>query len=170
MIYFDFSKAFDSVPRGRLLTKLKSYGIQDSVSVWIQDFLTDRLQRVILENSESAWIPVTCGVPHCSVLGPVLFLLYVKDLSEMVQSVVKLFADDTKLYHISGSQKERGILQKDINSLCNWSATWKLPFNIGKCRVCTWDLTTLRLSTFCRAAVVTVHLFSRVCRKKTREY
>ena len=98
VIYLDFQKAFDSVPHLRLLNKLQSYGISGKLLAWIKAFLTDRKQQVVLEGCYSEWTDVACGVPQGSVLGPLLFLVYVNDLPDVVQCDIKLFADDTKLY------------------------------------------------------------------------
>ena len=87
VVYFDFKKAFDSVPHGRLLDKLKSYGIDGQLLKWIRNFLMNRQQRVTLRNEVSQWLPVMSGVPQGSVLGPLLFVLYVDD----VDSSLKFF-------------------------------------------------------------------------------
>ena len=98
VVYMDFRKAFDTVPHQRLLKKLAEYGVSGKLHSWIQAFLTGRQQRVVLEGVRSEWMTVTSGVPQGSVLGPLLFLVYVNDLPEVVQCGVKMFADDTKLY------------------------------------------------------------------------
>ena len=134
IVYFDFAKAFDSVPHKRLLTKIKSYGIEGNIYNWIKSFLTDRKQRVVLNGFKSEWTTVTSGVPQGSVLGPLLFLLYINDLPDNVKYCqVKIFADDTKIYFPSNCQAQH--IQNDIESLKNWSKTWQLPFNSDKCSV-----------------------------------
>ena len=134
IVYFDFAKAFDSVPHKRLLTKIKSYGIEGNIYNWIKSFLTDRKQRVVLNGFKSEWTTVTSGVPQGSVLGPLLFLLYINDLPGNVKYCqVKISADDTKIYSPSNCQAQH--IQNDIESLKNWSKTWQLPFNSDKCSV-----------------------------------
>ena len=98
VIYLDFKKAFDSVPHKRLLCKLKGYGVSGKLYSWIETFLSGRYQQVSIGGCFSDTVPVTSGVPQGSVLGPLLFLMYVNDLPEVVDCPIKLFADDTKLY------------------------------------------------------------------------
>ena len=96
-VYLDFQKAFDTVPHQRLIYKVESYGIGKSIVDWIRDFLTDRRQRVALNGHFSQWADVTSGIPQGSVLGPLLFVIYINDLPEAVVNTVRIFADDTKL-------------------------------------------------------------------------
>ena len=118
-LYLDIQEAFDSVPHKRLLLKLQRLGICGNLLQWIQAFLAERKQRVVLNGTTSEWSAVTSGVPQGSVLGPVLFIIYVNDLPAEVKSYCKLFADDTKLYkEISGLQ-DHEILQNDMFELCN---------------------------------------------------
>ena len=98
MIYLDFAKAFDTVPHKRLIHKLRAYGIRGKVLRWITNFLSHIRQKVVLHNGNSSWENVISGVPQGSILGPILFLLYVNDIPSIVSSTAKMFADDTKLY------------------------------------------------------------------------
>ncbi len=97
VIYLDFKKAFDSVPHQRLLRKLQAYGIEGKILTWISSFFTGRRQRVAYDGEKSEWSDVESGIPQGSVLEPVLFVLLINDLPSLVQSVMKIFADDTKL-------------------------------------------------------------------------
>ena len=136
-MYFDFKKAFDSVPHQRLLLKLKSYGIEGHLVEWITAFLTDRKQRVVVNESYSCWSDVTSGIPQGSSLDPILFSLYINDLPASVHNQVLMFADDTKLFsriHRSNSACDISNMQRDIDSLVLWSKKWQLLFNISKCK------------------------------------
>ena len=119
-IYFDFSKAFDTVPHYRLLHKLKSMGINKNTFLWIKDFQSEQRQGVVIHGVQSQWGAVKSDVPQGSVLGPILVLIYVSDISYDVSSNVILFADDTKLYSHMERQEDCHTLQEDINKLVNW--------------------------------------------------
>jgi len=134
-IYLDFSKAFDSVPHHRLLMKLEGYGISGSVWSWIEDFLVLRNQRVIINGMKSKPAWVLSGIPQGSVLGPLLFILFVNDMPETVQSHIQMFADDTKIFREVNNPAESLLLQTDIEILEKWSSTWQLKFNAEKCKV-----------------------------------
>ena len=97
VIFIDFAKAFDSVPHKRLLVKLQSYGIHGKLLEWIRSFLNNRRKRVHVDGVYSEWAHVKSGVPQGSVLGPILFVLYINDMPKVVENTCKLFADDAKL-------------------------------------------------------------------------
>ncbi len=133
VVYLDFAKAFDSVPHERLLLKLKMYGVQGEVLTWIEQFLKGRRQRVRVNGEVSEWKDVTSGIPQGSVLGPVLFVIFINDLPEVVQSYVEMFADDTKIF--STVKEEDSLqLQEDLHSLTDWANIWQLRFNAAKCK------------------------------------
>ena len=134
-VYLDFSKAFDSVPHQRLLMKLKKFNIGERTIAWISDFLKNRKQRVCVSGKFSNWTDVISGVPQGSVLGPILFLIYINDLPETINSFVKIFADDTKIYQNVDKQEERYLLQADIEKANEWANKWQLPFNKSKCKI-----------------------------------
>ena len=135
MIYLDFQKAFDTISHQRLLPKVHAYGIRGQVYEWIRNFLLNRRQRVVLNNSKSNWTEVISGVPQGSVLGHILFILYINDLLDVISCVSKLFADDTKLYRTVDSYGDSNMLQMDLYELDNWSELWQMKFNIQKCKV-----------------------------------
>ena len=113
----DFSKAFDKVNHSKLIWKLHNYGIRSNVLRWIRAFLGDQTQRVVVGGEESDSVPVTSGVPQGSVLGPILFLVYINDLPENVTSHVHLFADDTAMYLTMEGANDSSILQQDLDRL-----------------------------------------------------
>ena len=135
VLFLDFKKAFDSVPFGRLLYKLHRCGIVGNLHCWLEDFLYDRSQRVCLNGTRSDWKSVTSGVPQGSVIGPILFLLFINDLPGSISAKCKIFADDTKLYHPIVSLTDQAVLQNDIENLMLWSQEWLLGFNENKCKV-----------------------------------
>ena len=98
MIIMDFSKAFDKVPHRRLLYKLHSYGIRGSIHKWIASWLSERFQKVELDGQASDSVPVLSGVPQGSVMGPILFLIFINDLPDNIKPFVSLFADNCVLY------------------------------------------------------------------------
>ena len=134
-ILLDFSKAFDKVSHTRLLLKLEHYGVQGRTLRWIEAFLRDRTQEVVVGGSCSDTIPVTSGVPQGSVLGPALFLVYINDLPQWVRSTPRLFADDCLLYREINSREDASLLQEDLDSLQRWEKTWLMEFAEEKCKV-----------------------------------
>ena len=129
VILLDFSKAFDKVNHSKLLWKLHNYGIRGKVLSWIQAFLGDRSQRVVIDGEESDSIPVNSGVPQGSVFGPILFLTYINDLPDGISSQVRLFADDTALYLTIKGEEDSSALQKDLDLLSVWEKKWDMQFN-----------------------------------------
>ena len=135
LIYLDFSKAFDKVPYERLFNKLKSHGISGNVLNWIKKWLSNRRQRVCIEGEFSEWAEVTSGVPQGSVLGPILFIIYIDDLDSNVISKLDKFADDSKLGKSLSNQDDVECLRKDLISMEKWSSEWQMQFNTDKCAV-----------------------------------
>ena len=132
--YLDFMKAFDTVPHRRLASKIRSYGITGHVLAWIQSFLSNRSQRVHINGASAEWSVVTSGIPQGSVLGPLLFVIYINDLPDKIISRIMLYADDTKIYRRIKSEVDEAVFQKDIDSLQDWSDTWLLRFHPDKCK------------------------------------
>ena len=127
-------EAFDRVPHTRLCKKLSYYGIRGPLLLWIKHYLSNRYQRVIIDGTSSDPSVVTSGVPQGTVLAPLLFLCFVNDIPLNVTSKIKLYdADDILLYRTISSQADCTLLQKDIDSLIQWSNIWQLPFNFKKC-------------------------------------
>ena len=135
VIYLDFAKAFDTVPHKRLIAKLEAYGIHGKVLNWIKAFLIDRKQRVRVNGECSEAADVVSGIPQGSVLGPILFLVFINDLPHEIESDAMLFADDSKVYRFIKTIEDSLQLQKDIESLVEWTNKWLLEFNISKCHV-----------------------------------
>ena len=132
LIYTDFSKAFDSVPHQRLYIKLHNIGIRGHILKWIKSLLTGRTQCVSVEGEISTWSEVTSGIPQGSVIGPLLFVIFINDMPDEVKhNVCKLFADDCKLY---GAKLLNGKTKSDLEQLEQWSYKWQLPFNTKKCK------------------------------------
>ena len=135
VIYLDFKKAFDSVPHQGLLTKIKLYGIEGNIFKWLSSFLHNRLQRVVLNGVSSQWARVKCGVPQGSVLGPLLFTLYINNLHDNITCGIKLFTDDTKIYSAIKDNSDTLFLQKNLLMVNEWSHKWLLKFNMDKCKL-----------------------------------
>ena len=138
MIYLDFSKAFDKVPIKRLLIKVRALGIDEKTVKWIEGWLKERMQRVVINGKFSHWILVISGVPQGSVLGPLLFIIFINDIDEMIQlrnAILKKFADDTKYGKIILDSESADELQNDLNKLVDWADTWQMKFNSDKCKV-----------------------------------
>ena len=135
VIFIDFSKAFDRVPHGRLLSKLEAIGISGRLLGWIADFLRNRVNQVAVNEVLSSVTVATSGVPQGSVLGPFLFKIFVNDLPTAIHTSCLLFADDLKLWAAAGNATACGRIQEELNNLMSWSERWMLPVNEQKCAV-----------------------------------
>ena len=135
ILLLDFSKAFDTVPHKRLLNKLNYYGITGPTLQWINSFLSKRTETVSINGSHSSPANVISGVPQGSVLGHVLFLVYINDITDSINSNIRLFADDSILYREIQTPKDHDVLQTDLNKLSEWATKWQMNFNIAKCHL-----------------------------------
>lgn len=132
-VYIDFSKAFDSISHRRLLIKLKAFGVTGPLFSWIECFVTRRKQRVVVHGESSSWLPVTSGVPQGSVLGPLLFLLFIDDIDHcFIHSTILKYADDVR---IIARDTHGALLQEDLDRLVAWSKEWFLNINLKKCKI-----------------------------------
>ena len=138
VIYLDFAKAFDTVPHHRMLLKMKSYGIDGKIIEWIKSFLIGRRQRVQIGGMESAWAPVTSGIPQGSVLGPLLFICFINDMPTHVTSDIYIYADDTKLSRCIRDEADCRELQNDLDRISHWCEIWHMILNITKCSHAHW--------------------------------
>ena len=135
LILLGFSRAFDKVNHLKLLYKVQLHGVQGKTLGWIESFLIGRTQCVVLDGDSSTELPVSSRVPQGSVFGPILFLLYINDLPDNIQSNVRLFADETPVYLTVHGQEDADILQDDLNVLQEWEKAWDMEFNPSKCQV-----------------------------------
>ena len=137
VIILDYSKAFDTVPHKRLLHKLEHYGIKGCLLNWIEAFLVGRTQSVVVDGARSNEEPVVSGVPQGTVLGPLMFLLYINDMPSQVHAGTRcrLFADDSLVYRVINSIDDQVLLQEDLRNLEKWASDWGMVFNPSKCYV-----------------------------------
>jgi len=135
LVFLDFAKAFDKVPHNRLLKKLRAYGLCENMVRLIESFLSGRMQQVVLDGEVSDKREVTSGVPQGSVLGPLLFIIYINDLPNLLTSKIKLFADDCLLYQIISSPNDSLSLQNDLALIDTWCHDWQMTLNYDKCQV-----------------------------------
>ena len=138
-IYFDFKKVFNMVPHKRLIAKIEAYGIRGKVLNGIKEFLTGWQQNVMVNGDKSSGGRVTSGISQGTVLGPLLFVVYINDILENVTSDGFLFANETKLFRAITSKEDALHLQADIDTLESWSEKWGMEFNRDKCHVLTLD-------------------------------
>jgi hypothetical protein len=137
VIYIDFTKAFDSIVQSKLLLKLELFGISGLLLKWISGFLTNRTQCVVIDYCFSTQCAVISGVPQGSVLGPLLFIVFINDIDTVCcgKTVLQLFADDAKLYSNINIDNSCLTLQQSLDSLVRWAKEWQLSINISKCAV-----------------------------------
>lgn len=131
-VFLDFRKAFDVVAHSLLISKLKAYNLDGQIIAWIAEYLSLRKQAVVLNGISSQYASVTSGVPQGSVLGPLLFLLYINDISIGIQSSFRMFADDYVVYRVVDSISDSQILQVDLTTIADWCVRWDMSLNINK--------------------------------------
>ena len=133
VIFLDISKAFDKVWHDGLLHKLRKVGITGALFDWFSDYLHNRHQRVVIQGQSSSWGKICAGVPQGSVLGPLMFLIYINDIVDIVRSKIKLFADDTSLYlTIDNPVIAAQTMNMDLSNIDQWSKDWLVTFNALK--------------------------------------
>ena len=135
VLYFNFAKAFDSVPHNCFIAKLQGLGVSGRLLTWLKNFLVNRKQKVVLNTCSSSWSSVKSSVPQGSVLGPVLFNIYVSDMPRNVDSILLQFADDVKMFRAIKTTQDFHCLQSDIDKLVAWCKLWQLNFNVSKCNL-----------------------------------
>ena len=138
VIYLDYAKAFDTVPHQRLLKQVESFGIKDKALAWITAFLDDRRQKVSVHGEQSNWCSVLSGIPQGSVLGPILFTMFVSDVPGIMNNLtsISMLADDTKLYAtLTDDNNSPHSLQEDLTKLQEWSLKMQMNFHPDKCHV-----------------------------------
>ena len=142
--YFDYAKAFDKVSHRLLLIKLQAYGIDGKLLAWLAAWLNDRKQRVVVGNSKSPWLPVISGTTQGTVLGFLLFLIFINDLpgecAPEDESLITLLADDTKTFEVISEDvdqqsRDQEKLQKRVNGIARWASTWRMEINPKKSKV-----------------------------------
>ena len=148
LIILDFQKAFDKLPHRHRLHKHHESGIQGQLHEWLTCYLTERTQRVIVDGCESTEARVISGVPQGTVLGPLMFLTYINDITCGINGQMRLFADDALLYYPVRTIADGASMQHDLHTLYIWSKSWKMAFNGKKCHVMhvTRNITITRCS------------------------
>ena len=113
--------------------KIDFYGIRGTTNTWIKTWLTTRTQRVVIDGEASSTVHVDSGVPQGTVLGPLMFLLFINDIGDEINSTIKLFADNCLLFRTISTTEDTSALQNDLDSLSKWTDMWQMKFNTKKC-------------------------------------
>ena len=135
VLYLDFSKAFDKVNHAILMEKLSAAGIRGKLWAWIKDWLSGRMQRVVIDGESSGWLMVESGVPQGTVLGGPFFTVYVKDMDIVITIFIRKVADDTKAACIVNNDDDAREFQANIDRLSEWADSSQMEFNVGKCKI-----------------------------------
>ena len=135
LIILGFCKTFDKVPHQRLLLKLNQFEISENILKWIESFLTSGTQQIVLEGATSNQVHVTSGFQQGTVLGLLLFLIFINDIENNIDSQLRLFADECLLYPVIKNARDCANLQNGIAELCDWESTWQMTLNRSKCFV-----------------------------------
>lgn len=146
MVFLDVSKAFDKVYHKGLLFKLRQIGISGCLLLWLESYISNRRQRVVVDGIHSPWTSTNAGVPQGSILGPLLFLIFINDISDNILSDVFIFADDTSLMRkIEDIKLDFNIINRDLHTLSEWADQWRVTFNASKTE---YMIFSLKHSTF----------------------
>ena len=139
VIYLDFAKVFGTVDHNVLLPKLKAYRVSGQLLTWFTNYLSGQLQRDVIDGTTSQWAPVTSGVPQGSLLGPLLFIIFINDLPDaaIVDVFTSLYADDTKIYRNINTSDDCMSMQKTLTNMHTWTWHNNIQFNASKCKALT---------------------------------
>jgi hypothetical protein len=147
IVYLDYAKAFDKVPHARLIDKLRALGVDGKVAAWVKEWLNNRRQRVVINGQASEWASVSSGVPQGSILGPLLFLVFINHLEDNMLTNVLKFADDTKIYCDVSDPEGQERLQHDLDTAEKWSEQWIMQLMWINAKLSMRDTKTHVMST-----------------------
>ena len=145
----DFQKAFHKVPHARLICKLKAHGISGKILTWIENWSLNRKQRVVVNGKLSWLIDVLSGETQGSILGPLLFVIFINDLDDGVINKLLKFADDTKIVSKVGTANDVKVLQHDLHKLFQRSKNWQMLFNTDKSKIIHFGFNNLMSHVMC---------------------